>query len=194
MSNVVGKVKFLRVFEMMKHDSGACIYERFMSVDTNDIFLNDEFPILDVRRKIISKDNVILNGDSPVHEPLAVGTIVPLKTEAQKLARKNELKAKTIKITFGGNKESKKMHKTILKQQYENFVASRSKGLDKTYDSINETVIAAHDIPATGSKEQPSASSYADDGNMSADNERRVVIVETPASALVVQDRLGGYD
>nr|GEU68814.1 hypothetical protein [Tanacetum cinerariifolium] len=31
-------------------------------------------------------------------------------------------------------------------------------------------------------------------GNMSADNERRFVLVETPASALVVQDGLGGYD
>nr|GEY81237.1 hypothetical protein [Tanacetum cinerariifolium] len=31
---------------------------------------------------------------------------------------------------FGGNKESKKMQKTILKQQCENFAASRSKDLD----------------------------------------------------------------
>nr|GFC98278.1 hypothetical protein [Tanacetum cinerariifolium] len=31
-------------------------------------------------------------------------------------------------------------------------------------------------------------------GNMSADNKRRVVPIETPASALVVQDGLGGYD
>nr|GEW94459.1 hypothetical protein [Tanacetum cinerariifolium] len=31
-------------------------------------------------------------------------------------------------------------------------------------------------------------------GNMSADNERIIVPVETPASALVVQDGLGGYD
>nr|GEV34226.1 reverse transcriptase domain-containing protein [Tanacetum cinerariifolium] len=193
---------------------------------------------------------VIINGDSPVPKPPVVGTVVPPKTEAQKLARKNELKAKTIKITFGGNKESNKMHKTIFKKQYENFVASRSEGLDKTYDriqklisqlelngevisqedahmkllrslplawnnitliirnkpdietlsmddfynnlkvydaeikgqsssgsnshnvafvsseninSINETNTAAHDIPAAGSKEQPSASSYADD-------------------------------
>nr|GEX54691.1 hypothetical protein [Tanacetum cinerariifolium] len=209
-----------------------------------------------------------------------------------------------IKTRFRGNKESKKMHKTILKQQYENFVASRSERLDKTYDrfqklisqlelngkgksssssnshnvafvsskntrSINEAVNAAHDIPVVGSKEQPSASSYVDDmdlrwqvamitirvkrfikktgrnlnfngkepvdfdktrvvcynyhrrgyfarechapmnqGNRSGDNERRVVpvetpasalvvqdgLVETPASALVVQDGLGGYD
>ncbi|GKC60241.1 putative ribonuclease H-like domain-containing protein [Tanacetum coccineum] len=87
---------------------------------------------------------------------------LPPKTAEQKLARKNELKAKStlllaipdehllkfhgikdakslreeIKTRFGGNKESKKMQKTILKQQYENFAASRSEGLDKTYDSL----------------------------------------------------------
>nr|GEX61450.1 ribonuclease H-like domain-containing protein [Tanacetum cinerariifolium] len=195
---------------------------------------------------------VIINGDSLVLEPLAVGTVVPPKTEAQKLAKKNVLKAKStmllaipdehllkfysikdakslweaIKTRYGGNKESNKMYKTILKQQYENFVASRSEGLDKTYDSINETVNAAHDILAGGSKEQPSASSYANDVmfsffasqsnppqldnedleqidtddleemdlKWSGDNERRVISVETPASALVVQDGLGGYD
>ncbi|GJW69480.1 hypothetical protein Tco_0123904 [Tanacetum coccineum] len=85
---------------------------------------------------------------------------IPPKTAEQKLARKNELKAKStlllaipdehqlklhgikdaktlreaIKTRFGGNKESKKMQKTILKQQYENFTESRFEGLDKTYD------------------------------------------------------------
>nr|GFA19924.1 hypothetical protein [Tanacetum cinerariifolium] len=298
----------------------------------------------------MSYTTVIINGDSLVSKPLAVGTVVPPKTEAQKLARKTELKAKStlllaipdehllkfhsikdakslweaIKISFRGNKESKKMHKTIMKQQYEKFIASRSEGLDKTYDrfqklisqlelngevishedanikllrslplawnnvalimrnkleietlsmddlynnlkvyeaeikgqsssgsnshnvafvssentsSINETVNVAHDIHTAGSKEQPSASSYADDvmfsfftsqsntpqldnkdlehidtddldemdlkwqvamitmrGNRSADNERRVVLVETPVSSLVVQDGFGGYD
>ncbi|GJY12520.1 hypothetical protein Tco_0381829 [Tanacetum coccineum] len=53
----VGKVKVLRVLEMMEQDSEACIYGTLMSVDTNDIFSNNEFPILDVGRKIISKDN-----------------------------------------------------------------------------------------------------------------------------------------
>ncbi|GKB29520.1 hypothetical protein Tco_0868921 [Tanacetum coccineum] len=32
------------------------------------------------------------------------------------------------------------MHKTILKQQYENFTASRSKGLDKTYDRFQKLI------------------------------------------------------
>ncbi|GJU16436.1 putative ribonuclease H-like domain-containing protein [Tanacetum coccineum] len=75
---------------------------------------------------------------------------IPPKIAKQKLARKNKLKAKStlmlaipdehllkfhackdakslweaIKNRFGGNKESKKMQKTILKQNYENFAAS----------------------------------------------------------------------
>nr|GEU78303.1 putative reverse transcriptase domain-containing protein [Tanacetum cinerariifolium] len=51
------KVKVLRVLEMMEHDSGACIYGALVSVHTNDIFSNNEFPILDVGRKIIPKEN-----------------------------------------------------------------------------------------------------------------------------------------
>nr|GEV25873.1 reverse transcriptase domain, reverse transcriptase zinc-binding domain protein [Tanacetum cinerariifolium] len=53
-------------------------------------------------------------------------------------ANKKSLNAigKAIKTRFRGNKESKKMQKTILKQQYENFAASRFEGLDKTYDSL----------------------------------------------------------
>ncbi|GJX77254.1 ribonuclease H-like domain-containing protein [Tanacetum coccineum] len=39
-----------------------------------------------------------------------------------------------IKNRFGSNKESKKMQKTILKQNYKNFTASSQEGLDKTYD------------------------------------------------------------
>ncbi|GJW84702.1 hypothetical protein Tco_0157847 [Tanacetum coccineum] len=43
-----------------------------------------------------------------------------------------------IKKRFRGNKESKKMQKTILKQNYENFTASSQEGLDKTYDSKSD--------------------------------------------------------
>ncbi|GKE02757.1 hypothetical protein Tco_1390740 [Tanacetum coccineum] len=112
---------------------------------------------------------VIVNGDAPaVIASASAGTEgpIPPKTTKQKLARKNELKAKStlllaipdehllkfhgikdaktlweaIKARFGGNKESKKMQKTILKQQYENFAASRSKGLDKTYDRFQKLI------------------------------------------------------
>ncbi|GJV46238.1 putative ribonuclease H-like domain-containing protein [Tanacetum coccineum] len=103
---------------------------------------------------------VIMNGDAPAIASASTEGPIPPKTAEQKLAIKIELKAKStpllaipdehllkfhgikdaktlweaIKARFGGNKESKKMQKTILKQQYMNFTASRSEGLDKTYD------------------------------------------------------------
>ncbi|GKB91032.1 ribonuclease H-like domain-containing protein [Tanacetum coccineum] len=64
---------------------------------------------------------------------------------------------------FGGNKESKKMQKTILKQNYKNFVTSSQEGLDKTYDSTNETVNTAHSVSTASSKDQASTASYVDD-------------------------------
>ncbi|GJR29568.1 putative ribonuclease H-like domain-containing protein [Tanacetum coccineum] len=112
---------------------------------------------------------VIVNGDLvlPVASAStgAEGPIRP-KTAEQKLARKKELKAKStlmlvipdehllmfhackdakslweaIKNRFGGNKESKKMQKTILKQNYENFAASSQEGLDKTYDRFQKLI------------------------------------------------------
>ncbi|GJV91581.1 hypothetical protein Tco_1539394 [Tanacetum coccineum] len=252
-----------------------------------------------------------MNGDAPAMASASTEGPIPPKTTEQKLARKNELKAKStlllaipdehllkfhgikdaktlweaIKTRFGGNKESKKMQKTIMKQQYENFTASRSEGLDKTYDrnktdidtismddlynnlkvyeadikiqsssssnsqnvafvssddtsSTNEEVNIAHDVHAARSKGQASSSTYADDidtddvkemdlkwqvvmltmrvkrflkktgrnlnfngketvgfdktkGNRNGDAPRRIVPVETPANALVVQDGIG---
>ncbi|GKA45828.1 hypothetical protein Tco_0738624 [Tanacetum coccineum] len=112
---------------------------------------------------------VIVNGDSvsPIASASAGAKChIPPKTAEQKLARKNGLKAKStlmlaipdehllkfhvfkdakslweaIKNRFGGNKESKKMQKTILKQNYENFVASSQEGLDKTYDRFQKLI------------------------------------------------------
>nr|GFC31047.1 ribonuclease H-like domain-containing protein [Tanacetum cinerariifolium] len=133
---------------------------------------------------------VIVNGDSvsSVASTSAEGPILP-KTTEQKLVRKNELKSKStlmlaipdehllnfhacknakslweaIMNSFGGNKESKKMQKTILKQNYENFVASSQEGHGKTYYSTNETVNTAYSVSAASSKDQASAASYADD-------------------------------
>ncbi|GKA24601.1 putative ribonuclease H-like domain-containing protein [Tanacetum coccineum] len=112
---------------------------------------------------------VIVNGDSVslvVSASAGAEGPIPPKTAEQKLARKNELKAKStlmlaipdehllkfhackdakslweaIKNRFGGNKESKKMQKTILKQNYENFAASSQEGLDKTYDRFQKLI------------------------------------------------------
>ncbi|GJZ32634.1 hypothetical protein Tco_0578070 [Tanacetum coccineum] len=122
--------------------------------------------------------DVIVNGDlvSPVASAsTGAESPIPLKTAEQKPARKNKLKAKStlmlaipnehilkfhackdakslweaIKNRLGGNKESKKMQKTILKQNYENFAASSQEGLDKTYYRFQNLIIQLeiHDKP-----------------------------------------------
>ncbi|GJX18578.1 putative ribonuclease H-like domain-containing protein [Tanacetum coccineum] len=47
-----------------------------------------------------------------------------------------------IKIRYGGNKESKKVQRTLLKQQYENFAGSSSETIDQTFDSQNPQNVA----------------------------------------------------
>nr|GEX40931.1 hypothetical protein [Tanacetum cinerariifolium] len=92
---------------------------------------------------------VILNGDSPIPTRVVDGVVQPiaLTTAEQRLAKKNELKARgtllialpdkhqlkfnihkdakslmeAIEKMFSENKETKKVQKTLLKQQYKNF-------------------------------------------------------------------------
>nr|GEV50999.1 hypothetical protein [Tanacetum cinerariifolium] len=70
---------------------------------------------------------VILNGDSPPPTRSVDGVETPYHptTIKEKLARKNELKARGVE----------KVQKTLLKQQYENFNKTSSEGLDQIYDS-----------------------------------------------------------
>ncbi|GJU17127.1 ribonuclease H-like domain-containing protein [Tanacetum coccineum] len=44
------------------------------------------------------------------------------------------------KSRFGGNVESKKMQKNVLKQQFENFSVSDIEGLDKAYDRFQKLI------------------------------------------------------
>nr|GEU39582.1 ribonuclease H-like domain-containing protein [Tanacetum cinerariifolium] len=83
---------------------------------------------------------VILNGDSPVPIRVIEGVVQPvaLTTAEQRLARKNELKA--CEKRFGGNKETKKVQKTLLKQQYENFTGSSSESLDQIHDRLQKLI------------------------------------------------------
>nr|GFA94241.1 ribonuclease H-like domain-containing protein [Tanacetum cinerariifolium] len=95
-------------------------------------------------------------------EQVIEGVVQPVAptTAEQRLARNNELKAhgtllmalpnkhqlifnihkdaktliEAIEKMFGGNKETKKVQKTLLKQQYENFTVSSSEGIDQMYD------------------------------------------------------------
>nr|GEZ33501.1 hypothetical protein [Tanacetum cinerariifolium] len=111
---------------------------------------------------------VILNGDSPASTRVIDGVLQPVAptTAEQRLARKNELKAhgtllmalpnkhqlkfnthkdaKTlmdaIEKRFGGNTETKRVQKTLLKQQYENFTSSSSESLDQIHDRLRKLI------------------------------------------------------
>ncbi|GJV79981.1 hypothetical protein Tco_1515851 [Tanacetum coccineum] len=112
---------------------------------------------------------VILNGDGPIQvttDENEVETEVPPKTAQTLLARQRERKAKSIlllaipdeyqlrfhaikdaktlwaaiKSRFGGNVESKKMQKNVLKEQFGNFSVSDTEGLDKAYDRFQKLI------------------------------------------------------
>nr|GFA02211.1 ribonuclease H-like domain-containing protein [Tanacetum cinerariifolium] len=111
---------------------------------------------------------VILNGDSPVPTRVVEGVVQPVAptTAEQRLAKKNELKARgtllmampdkhqlkfnsrkdaktmmeAIEKRFGGNTKTKKVQKTLLKQQFENFTGSSSKGLHQIHDRLQKLV------------------------------------------------------
>nr|GEV81284.1 putative ribonuclease H-like domain-containing protein [Tanacetum cinerariifolium] len=111
---------------------------------------------------------VILNGDSPAPTRVVDGVLQPVAptTAKQRLARKNELKARgtllmtlpdkhqlkfnshkdaktlteAIEKRFGGNTETKKVQKTFLKQQYENFSGSSTESLDQIHDRLQKRI------------------------------------------------------
>nr|GEW89925.1 ribonuclease H-like domain-containing protein [Tanacetum cinerariifolium] len=111
---------------------------------------------------------VILNGDSPVPTRVIEGIVQPIAptTAEQRLAKKNELKARGtllialpdkhqlkfnihkdaktlmegIEKRFGGNKETKKVQKTLLKKQYENFTGSSTESLDQIHDRLQKLI------------------------------------------------------
>nr|GFD07088.1 ribonuclease H-like domain-containing protein [Tanacetum cinerariifolium] len=111
---------------------------------------------------------VILNGDSSAPTRVVDGLVqvaAPTTVE-QRLAKKNELKARgtllialpdkhqlkfnthkdakplmeDIKKRFGGNKETKKVQKTLLKQQYKNFNGLSFESLDQIHDRLQNLI------------------------------------------------------
>nr|GEV35745.1 hypothetical protein [Tanacetum cinerariifolium] len=79
---------------------------------------------------------VILNGDSPISTRI-VDDKHQLKFNTHKDAKSL---MESIEKRFGGNKETKKVQKTLLKQQYKNFNGSGSKSLDQIYDRLQKLI------------------------------------------------------
>nr|GEY78318.1 hypothetical protein [Tanacetum cinerariifolium] len=124
--------------------------------------------IQDLVQKLIDEDmEVIKNGNKVLKRTVrTVEQIYEPTFVEEKLDRKNEMKARgtllmafsnkdqlkfhsykdakllmeAIKKRYGGNKESKKVQRTLLKQQYENFAASSSKTLDQTFNRFQKLI------------------------------------------------------
>ncbi|GKB97573.1 hypothetical protein Tco_0983710 [Tanacetum coccineum] len=86
-----------------------------------------------------------------VSSPMVAATKLPTQMEA-------------IEKRFGGNKESKKTQKTLLKQQYENFNRSSSEGLDQTYDRLQKLI---SQLEILGSSNQAHSSNSVNTDSMS---------------------------
>nr|GEV39594.1 reverse transcriptase domain-containing protein [Tanacetum cinerariifolium] len=124
---------------------------------------------------------VILNGNSPPPTRIVDGDvqIVAPTTAEHRLTKKNELKArgtllmtlqdkhqlkfnihkdakslmKAIEKRFRDNKETKKVQKTLLKQQYENFNGTSSESLDQIHDRIQNLISQLEILSETISQE-----------------------------------------
>nr|GEZ01912.1 hypothetical protein [Tanacetum cinerariifolium] len=134
---------------------------------------------------------VIVNGD--LVSPVASASTGAKDEHLLKFHACKDAKSlrEAIKNRFGGNKESKKMQKIILKENYENFAASSQEGLDKTYDRTKVKCYNCHmrghfAIECRAPKNQR---------NRNRDAPTRNAPVDTyTTNALVVQDGICGYD
>ncbi|GJR19570.1 reverse transcriptase domain-containing protein, partial [Tanacetum coccineum] len=68
-----------------------------------------------------------------------------------------------IKSRFGGNEESKKMQKNVLKHQFENFVTASNETLDKAYDRFQKLISQLEIHGAYVSKEDINQKVYKDE-------------------------------
>ncbi|GKA64553.1 ribonuclease H-like domain-containing protein [Tanacetum coccineum] len=149
--HTVSTIKF-PILKKGEYDIWAMKMEHYLS--------HTDYPIWEV----IQKGNGYVSVSIDTNRVIKV---LPPKTTKEILARERERKARTtllmalpedhlakfhkitdakdmwdaIKSRFGGNDESKKMQKYILKQQFEGFSVSNSEGQHKAYDRFQSLLI-----------------------------------------------------
>ncbi|GJT28828.1 hypothetical protein Tco_0909103 [Tanacetum coccineum] len=84
------------------------------------------------------------------------------KTAKQLTAKRNQERA-AIKSRFGGNDESKKMQRNVLKHQFENFTTAPNESLDKAYDRFQKLISQLEVHAAPVSKEDINQKVYEDE-------------------------------
>ncbi|GJR32318.1 ribonuclease H-like domain-containing protein [Tanacetum coccineum] len=100
---------------------------------------------------------IIINGDLE-EEPAPTGdqsgpSAPPAPKTAKQLAARRNQEREAIKSRFGGNEESKKMQKNVLKHQFKNFTTVSNESLDKAYDRFQRLISQLEVYGAEVSKE-----------------------------------------
>nr|GFA13343.1 copia protein [Tanacetum cinerariifolium] len=92
----------------------------------------------------ISNENYTKKKQSRKNEMKARGTLLMALLNKDQLKfhlyQDAKLLMKAIEKRYGGNKESKKVQKILLKQQYENFAASSSETSDQTFNRLEKLI------------------------------------------------------
>ncbi|GKA38637.1 hypothetical protein Tco_0731188 [Tanacetum coccineum] len=96
--------------------------------------------------------DIIVDGDLQEEATLAGEQSSPPapKTAKQLTAKRNKERA-AIKSRFGGNDESKKMQRNVLKHQFENFTTAPNESLDKAYNRFQKIIsqLEVHAAPVS---------------------------------------------
>ncbi|GJX04960.1 hypothetical protein Tco_0190876 [Tanacetum coccineum] len=113
---------------------------------------------------LCSLGGLLWNGDAPTIALASTKGPIPPKTDEQKLARKNDLKAKSTLLLAIPDEHLLKFHgiKVIMNGDAPYGKLSRSDAGENT-SSTNKAVNIAHEVSTANSQGQASSSSYADD-------------------------------
>ncbi|GJT42087.1 hypothetical protein Tco_0941952 [Tanacetum coccineum] len=97
-----------------------------------------------------------------------------------------------IQTRFGGNDDTKKTQKTLLKQRYENFNAPSTESLDSIFNRLQKIVSQLAILEVLGIKKRQLRKSY--NGKKKPLNPRRTVNVEDTSSKALMAIDGAGFD
>nr|GFA48482.1 ribonuclease H-like domain-containing protein [Tanacetum cinerariifolium] len=96
---------------------------------------------------------------------------------------------------YGGNKESKKVQRTILKQQYENFAASSSETLDQTFNRLQKLISQLEIQGSSSTSQNPQNVAFVSSNSTnSTSSTNKADNTAYGVSTAHTHDGIGGYD
>ncbi|GJS71998.1 putative ribonuclease H-like domain-containing protein [Tanacetum coccineum] len=127
------------VFRSVLYESVDCVFTKAESNSGNKVLKRK---IGEVEQEY--KPTTAEEKQDKRNEMKAIGTLLmalPNKDQLKFHSYKDaKLLMEAIEKRYGGNKESKKVQRSLLKQQYENFSGSSSETMDQTFDRLQKLI------------------------------------------------------